>query len=98
LYNVNTQINYDQKCVTDATEIKFLGLIIDNTVSWKQHIEQVISKMSAAFYALRNIKHVVLLDTLKVIYFAIISYDIIFWVAPPMITRCLYYKGKLLEL
>ena len=37
-YNVNTQINYGQKCVTNATEIKFLGLIIDDTLSWKQDI------------------------------------------------------------
>ena len=38
-YNVNTQINYGQKCITNATEIKFLGLIIDVFLSWKQHIE-----------------------------------------------------------
>jgi hypothetical protein len=36
-YNVNTQINYDQKCMTNATEIKFLGLIIDDILSLKQH-------------------------------------------------------------
>jgi len=82
-YNVNTQINYGQKFITNATEIKFLGLIIDDTSSWKQHIEQVASKMCSACYALRNIKHIVPLDTLRIIYFAhihsIISYGIIFW-------------------
>jgi hypothetical protein len=82
-YNVNTQINCDQKNITNATEIKFLGLIINETLSWKQHIEQVISKMSSACYALRNIKHIVSLDTIKVIYSAhihsIMSYGIIFW-------------------
>jgi len=65
-----------------ATKIKFLGLIIDDTLSWKQHIEQVVNKMCTACYALRNIKHIVPLDTLRVIYFAyihsIISYGIIF--------------------
>jgi hypothetical protein len=80
-YDVTTQINYDQKCRTNAKEITFRGLIIDNTLSWKQHIEQVINKMSTACYALRNIKHIVPLDTLKVIYFvhirSIISYGII---------------------
>jgi len=38
-YNVNTKINYGQKFITNATKIKFLGLIIDDTLSWKQHIE-----------------------------------------------------------
>jgi hypothetical protein len=30
-YNVNTQIKYDQKCITNASEIIFLGLTIDDT-------------------------------------------------------------------
>ena len=43
-YNVNTQIKYDQECITNASEIKFLGLTIDDTLSWKQHIEQYSTK------------------------------------------------------
>ena len=54
------------ECRTNASEIKFLGLIIDDTLSWKQHIEQVLDKMCTACYALRNIKHIVLIDTLRV--------------------------------
>jgi len=38
-YNVNTQIKYDQECLTSASEIKFLGLTMDDILSWKQHIE-----------------------------------------------------------
>ena len=34
-YNVNIQIKYDQKVITNTTEIKFLGLIINDTLSWK---------------------------------------------------------------
>ena len=48
-----------------------------------EHIEQVLNKMCTACYALSNIKHIVLIDTLRVIYFtlinSIISYGIIFW-------------------
>jgi hypothetical protein len=62
-YNVNTQIKYDHKWITNTTEIKFLGLTIDDTLSWKQHIEQVINKMCSACYALKNIKHIVPVDT-----------------------------------
>jgi hypothetical protein len=56
-YNVNKQIKYDQECITNAFEIKFLGLTIDDTLYWKQHIEQVLNKMCTACYALRSIKH-----------------------------------------
>jgi hypothetical protein len=69
-YNVNTQIKYDRECITNASEIKFLGLTINDTLSWKQHIEQVLNKMCTACYALRNIKHIVPIDTLRVFYFA----------------------------
>jgi hypothetical protein len=34
-YNITTQINYDQKSISNVTETKFLGLIIDDTLSWK---------------------------------------------------------------
>jgi hypothetical protein len=69
-YNVNRQIKYDQECITNATKIKFLGLIIDDTSFWKQHTEQIINKMCSACYALRNITHTVPVDILRVIYFS----------------------------
>ena len=77
------QIKYDQECITNTSEIKFLGLTIDDTLSWKQHTEQVLNKMCTACYALRNIKLIVPIDILRVIYFthlhSIISCGIIFW-------------------
>jgi len=33
-YNVSTQIKYDQECITNASEFKFLGLTVDDTLSW----------------------------------------------------------------
>jgi hypothetical protein len=35
-YNVNTEIKFDQKYITKPTMTKFLGLIIDDTLSWKK--------------------------------------------------------------
>ena len=32
-YNVNTQIKYGQECIASASEIKFLGLTVDDTFS-----------------------------------------------------------------
>jgi hypothetical protein len=64
-----------------VTEPKFLGLIVDSTLSWKQHIDYVIKKISITCYGLRNIKYFIPLDTLKLIHFthihSIISYGII---------------------
>jgi hypothetical protein len=55
--------------MTKATVTKFLGLIIDDTLSWKQHIDQVINKMCVACCAVRNIQFLVSF-TLRIIYFA----------------------------
>ncbi|GFG29580.1 hypothetical protein Cfor_01706 [Coptotermes formosanus] len=101
-YNVKTQITYDEESITNATEIKFLGLIIDDTLSWRQHIDQIISKISTACYALRNIKHIVPLDTLKVIYFAhihsIISYGIILWGCSSYANKVFLLQKKIIRI
>ena len=53
-HNVNTQIKYDQECITSASEIKCLGLTTDDTLCWKQHTEQALNKLCTACYALRS--------------------------------------------
>jgi hypothetical protein len=40
-YNVNMQIQHTHNYISDTSETKFLGLIIDDTLSWKQHIDQL---------------------------------------------------------
>jgi hypothetical protein len=51
-HNVTTQISYDQTKLTNVTESKFLGLITDSTLSWKQHIHYVIKKIFIALYCI----------------------------------------------
>jgi hypothetical protein len=79
-HNVNMQIQHNHNYVLNKSETTFLGLIIDATLSWKQHIDQ-LQKMSTLCYAL---KYSLPIETLKIIYFAhihnIVSYGVIFWV------------------
>jgi len=101
-YNVNTQIKYDQKCLSNAIEIKFVRLTTDETLAWKQHIEQLDNKMCTACYALRNIKHVVPIDTLTVIYFAhihsIMSYGTIFWGSSSHANKVFILQKKIIRI
>jgi hypothetical protein len=39
------------KTVFSAPSVKFLGLLIDDTLSWDKHINQIVSKLSSACYA-----------------------------------------------
>jgi len=70
--------------MVEETKItKFLGLDIGSSLSWKNHIDQMMIRLSRACYAIRCIKHFMSQDTLRTIYFSyfhsILSYSIIFW-------------------
>jgi len=41
---------------TNLNSTKFLGLIIDNSLSWRDHIAALASKLNKACYAIRSIK------------------------------------------
>jgi hypothetical protein len=75
-------IGYNEKYMEESLNSKFLGLQIDNHLIWKNHIGQMIPKLSRACYAVRSIFHVSNTDTLKSIYFAyfhsIMKYGITF--------------------
>jgi len=57
--------------------------MIDNTLTWKSHIEIIIWKLIVACFVVMPIKPFVTQDTLKMVYHSgfhsIIHYGIIFW-------------------
>jgi hypothetical protein len=75
-------IGYNGKHIEKSANTTFLGLQIDNHLTCKNHIDQMIPKLSRACYAVRSMFHIVKIDTLKSIYFAyfhsIMKYGIIF--------------------
>jgi hypothetical protein len=81
--DVNVQIQYKHKTITQKTETTFLGLIIEKSLNWNQHTNYVCNKMASATYALSFVKQALQRETLKLIYYAyvhpILSYGIIFW-------------------
>jgi len=42
-------ISYDNKHITKVQKVKFLGLTIDNYLSWNFHIQEIIPKLNKAF-------------------------------------------------
>jgi hypothetical protein len=83
-YNeIKVQIFASNTVITNINSTRFLGLIIHSTLSWKDHIVELTSKLNKACYAIRVIKPFMSLDALKMIYFSyvhsIMSYGIIFW-------------------
>jgi hypothetical protein len=54
-----THIKNDQKIISNVTDTRFLGLTIDDVLFGKQHIHQVINRLSSVCYTLWNIKYIV---------------------------------------
>jgi hypothetical protein len=77
------QIIYQKKTITGANNTKFLGLELDKNISWKNHVQKIVSKLSSACYLVRRMYPCCTSDTLKTIYFTyfhtVMEYGIIFW-------------------
>ena len=62
---------------------KFLSLIVDNTLSWKPHVDHLINKLSTVSYVIRSVKPFVNTNAIIMIYHflfhAVMTYGIIFW-------------------
>jgi len=68
--NSDIRIKTESKFIATVKETKFLGLIIDNKLSWKGHIDYIIPKLSSACYVMRTVKPHVSHNNLKVIYYS----------------------------
>lgn len=91
ILNVNKTV-FMQFCLRNDSEIvllnssqytKFLGLYIDYNLSWNQHIDYVVNKLNAAYYAVLKLKAHASVPVLLELYYALayshLRYNIIVW-------------------
>jgi len=76
-------INYLNKNIANHPCTKFLGLMVDDNLTWNNHIDQLISKLNSVCYEIRAVNAMLSRKELRMLYFSyvhsIISYGIIFW-------------------
>ena len=62
---------------------KFLGLTLDNALSWRPDIDTIAPKLSSASIALTLVKPLLSLGSFRMVYFSyfhsLLTYGIIFW-------------------
>jgi hypothetical protein len=79
----NLDIIHKDKKLTTVDSIKFLVLTLDNSLSWKKHVEATVPKLSAATFAMRIVQSFLSLDSLQLIYYSyfhsILTYGITCW-------------------
>jgi hypothetical protein len=82
--------------ITNINSTKFLGLIIDSTLSWKEHITGLKIKLNKACFAIRAVKPFMCMEALKIIYYSyvhsVMSYGIFGGVI--LLLATLYLKFK----
>jgi len=66
------KLNYQGNYVKSSSNTKFLELIIDDSLSWKTHIDPKMSKWNTACFSIWRIQAIMSQETLKIIYFACI--------------------------
>jgi hypothetical protein len=81
--DLDMDIGLSHKQIFNSNCTKFLGLIIDNKLFWKDHIDYFTTKLSTTCFIMRGIKSLMSLNTMKMIYFSyihsVMTYGIIFW-------------------
>jgi len=76
-------IDYDNKSISEITCTRFLGLTVNCTLTWTNHIDVLTKKLSSTCFLIQNIKSYLSLSAFKMIYHSlfhsVMSYGIIFW-------------------
>jgi hypothetical protein len=81
--HVSLDIYYKDNLIGEVKSTKFLGMHIDNHMNWKNHVERILPKLSAACFLIRNLIHTLNSDTLCMVCFvyfhSVLQYEMIFW-------------------
>ena len=71
-------LKIDDVVLTKANSCKFLGIIIDESLSWKPQLSSINSKISSAIFAIKQVKFTLPLDSLRTLYYALIHPHLIY--------------------
>jgi hypothetical protein len=76
--DITLDVIHFNKFTANVTHTQFLGLVIDYTLTWNNHIDQFISRLNCACYTIKAAK--AMLSRLYFSYIhSIVPYGIIFW-------------------
>jgi hypothetical protein len=56
---------HGNKKIANVYTTKFLGLTVDNALSWRSHIDAIIPKLSSASFSMRVVKPFLSQNSLK---------------------------------
>jgi len=63
-WDYDLKLNYQGNYVQSSSNTKFLGLIIDDSLSWKAHVDQMMSKLNTACFVIQTMQAIMSQETL----------------------------------
>jgi exonuclease III len=98
---LDIQVHYREVNIKQVNSVNFLGLHIDQHLSWKVHVDILCGKLHKFVYALKTIKHTSSIDTAITVYHAyvcsLIRYGIILWGNSPATNKVFVAQKKCLR-
>ena len=98
------RIKLGSKSIDRANFVKYLGILVDSTPSWKPHVTNLSGKLARTSGIFFKIRHYVSHETLRLLhyflFYSFISYGISVWslTHPTVLIHCINYKRKVLGL
>lgn len=81
--NFSSLVRINHKSIEQVNNTKFLGMFIDEKMTWEKQINELTSQLSSACFVLRQLKNTVSLHILKMAYFGLVQsklqYGLMFW-------------------
>jgi hypothetical protein len=81
--STETVLACNNNVITEDSHIKFLGLTIDDTLSWNLPIDGIMKRLTSVCYMMRTVKSYMPFSSLIMIYYSlflsVLAYDNLFW-------------------
>jgi hypothetical protein len=78
---IDLHVKYKNKEIANTSNTKFLRLTLDNTFSWKNHIDTIVPKLSSACFVFTAVNTFLSQEPLRTVYFSyfhsIMTYELV---------------------
>ena len=98
-----TQILFDQKSIPRISNTKYIGLIIDENLTWELHVNDILKKLYKFFGIFYNLRDFINKDLIRTVYFACIFPNIKYGIevygncAPTLLKKIQIFQNKVLR-
>ena len=72
IFNKSSQLLIDNIPITNVCSTQFLGIMVDESLSWKSHIISISSKIAKSIGILRKIRHLISSEVATLLYYSMI--------------------------